>query len=81
MIKMQSERPLLVDGQARTEFETTEQHAKELEAAGLALRVPVDGPADAASPVDGPEEGADGVAGDDGGPPPITPRRERKVKP
>jgi hypothetical protein len=36
MIKMKSERPLLVNGVAQTEFETTEQHGKELIAAGLA---------------------------------------------
>lgn len=36
MIKMKSERPLLINGTAQTEFETTEQHGKELVAAGLA---------------------------------------------
>jgi hypothetical protein len=39
MIKMKSHHPLLVNGEARTEFETDEQHARELELAGLALRV------------------------------------------
>lgn len=39
MIKMKSHHPLLVDNEARTEFETNEQHARELELAGLALRV------------------------------------------
>ena len=39
MVKMKSERPLYVNGVASTEFETTDQHAKELEAAGLAKRV------------------------------------------
>lgn len=36
MIKMKSERPLLINGTAQTEFETTEQHGKELVKAGLA---------------------------------------------
>lgn len=39
MVKMKSERPLYVNGMAATEFETTDQHAKELESAGLAKRV------------------------------------------
>lgn len=39
MIKMKSHHPLLVNGEARTEFETDEQHARELELAGLALCV------------------------------------------
>lgn len=39
MIKMKSERPLLINGVAQTEFETTEQHGKELIAAGLAEAV------------------------------------------
>jgi hypothetical protein len=39
MIKMKSHHPLLVNGEALTEFETNEQHARELELAGLALRV------------------------------------------
>lgn len=39
MVKMKSERPLYVNGVASTEFETTDQHAKELEAAGRAKRV------------------------------------------
>lgn len=48
MIKMISDRPLLVGGVARTEFETDEQHARELEAAGLATRDP-DGAAPSSS--------------------------------
>ena len=39
MIKMTSHHPLLVGGEARTEFETDELHARELEHAGLAVRV------------------------------------------
>lgn len=39
MIKMKSERPLLINGVAQTEFETTERHGKELIAAGLAEAV------------------------------------------
>ena len=42
MVKMKSDRPLLVGGVACTEFETNEQHARELEAAGLAVREPAD---------------------------------------
>lgn len=42
MIKMKSRHPLLVGGEARTEFETDEQHARELELSGLAARVLVD---------------------------------------
>jgi len=42
MIKMTSDRPLLINGEARTEFETDEQHAKELELKGLASRVKVE---------------------------------------
>lgn len=42
MIKMKSHHPLLVGGEARTEFETDEQHARELEFSGLAARVLVD---------------------------------------
>lgn len=48
MIKMKSDRPLLVGGVALTEFETDEQHARELESAGLAVRDP-----DAAAPAAG----------------------------
>ena len=40
MVKMKSDRPLLVGGVACTEFETNEQHARELEAAGRAVREP-----------------------------------------
>lgn len=40
MVKMKSDRPLLVGGVACTEFETNEQHARELEAAGRAVRDP-----------------------------------------
>ncbi|WP_183027659.1 hypothetical protein [Variovorax sp. UMC13] len=39
MVKMTSDRPLLVNGEAGTEFETDEQHAKELELKGFAVRV------------------------------------------
>lgn len=39
MIKMKSERPLLINGVPQTEFETTAHHAKELKAAGLAVSV------------------------------------------
>lgn len=39
MIKMTSHRPLLINGEARTEFDTDEQHAKELELKGFAVRV------------------------------------------
>ena len=39
MVNMKSERPLYIRGEVVTEFETTEQHAKELEAAGRAKRV------------------------------------------
>lgn len=42
MVKMKSDRPLLVGGVACTEFETNEQHARELEAAGRAVREPAD---------------------------------------
>lgn len=42
MVKMKSDRPLLVGGVACTEFETNEQHALELEAAGRAVREPAD---------------------------------------
>lgn len=42
MVKMKSDRPLLVGGVACTEFETSEQHARELEAAGRAVREPAD---------------------------------------
>ena len=42
MVKMKSDRPLLVGGVACMEFETTEQHARELEVAGLAVREPTD---------------------------------------
>lgn len=38
MIKMTAHHPLLVQGEARTEFETDELHARELEQAGLAVR-------------------------------------------
>ena len=38
MIKMTAHHPLLVRGKARTEFETDELHARELEQAGLAVR-------------------------------------------
>ncbi len=38
-MKMKSERPLLVDGVPQTEFETNEQHGKELIAKGLAVEV------------------------------------------
>lgn len=39
MMKMKSERPLLINGIPQTEFETTIQHGKELKAAGLAVPV------------------------------------------
>lgn len=39
MIKMNAPHPLLVNGEALTEFETDELHARELESAGLAVRV------------------------------------------
>jgi hypothetical protein len=42
MMKMKSERPLLIDGEAKTEFETTQHHGKELIAAGLAVQVDSD---------------------------------------
>lgn len=38
-MKMKSERPLLVDGVPQTEFETSDQHGKELIAKGLAVEV------------------------------------------
>ena len=38
-MKMKSERPLLVNGVPQTEFETNEQHGKELIAKGLAVEV------------------------------------------
>lgn len=38
-VKMKSARPLLIDGVPQTEFETTEQHAKELVRAKLAERL------------------------------------------
>lgn len=50
MPKMKSKRPLYVNGQVATEFETTEQHARELEAAGKAERVNEQGEADAKVP-------------------------------
>lgn len=37
-MKMKSERPLLVDGVPQTEFETSEQHGKELISKGLAVQ-------------------------------------------
>lgn len=40
MVKMKSDRPLYVGGEAVNEFETDEQHARELEQKGLAQRVP-----------------------------------------
>ncbi|MDM0090301.1 MULTISPECIES: hypothetical protein [unclassified Variovorax] len=43
MIKMTSARPLLVNGEAGTEFETDEQHARELELKGFAVRVQGEG--------------------------------------
>lgn len=42
MIKMRSHHPLLVRGEARTEFETDEHHARLLEQSGLAVRKPAD---------------------------------------
>lgn len=39
MMKMKSERPLLVNGEPRTEFETDDQHGKELIAKGFAVEV------------------------------------------
>lgn len=41
-MKMKSERPLLVDGVPQTEFETNDQHGKELIAKGLAVEVGAD---------------------------------------
>jgi hypothetical protein len=38
-MKMKSERPLLVNGAPQTEFETSDQHGKELIAKGLAVEV------------------------------------------
>jgi hypothetical protein len=38
-MKMKSERPLLVGGVPQTEFETSDQHGKELIAKGLAVEV------------------------------------------
>jgi hypothetical protein len=38
-MKMQSERPLLVNGVPQTEFETSDQHGKELIVKGLAVEV------------------------------------------
>lgn len=42
MIKVKSDRPLLFNGVPQTEFETTEHHARELKAAGLAVPVEVE---------------------------------------
>lgn len=56
MLKMQSERPLYVNREAVTEFETDEQHARELEARGLAQRVPAEQAEQAAPPPAGGEE-------------------------
>lgn len=39
MVKMKSERPLLINGIPQTEFETTVHHSKELVSAGLAVVV------------------------------------------
>lgn len=38
-MKMKSHRPLLVNGEPQTEFETNEHHGKELIAKGLAVEV------------------------------------------
>lgn len=39
MMQMKSDRPLLVNGEPRTEFETDDQHGKELIARGFAVEV------------------------------------------
>lgn len=51
-MKMKSERPLLVDGVPQTEFETSDQHGKELIAKGLAVEVDAK-PAKPVAPVTG----------------------------
>lgn len=53
MIKMNAPHPLLVNGEALTEFETDELHARQLESAGLAVRVsPGDSETEAGQSVD-----------------------------
>jgi hypothetical protein len=50
-MKMKSDRPLLVNGEPCTEFETTEHHGRELIHAGLAAEVgEKSGPAQASKP-------------------------------
>lgn len=59
MVKMKSDRPLLVGGVACTEFETNEQHARELEAAGRAVREAADpGAEERAASTEVPQTGA-----------------------